>query len=104
MQAYQVVFSQSEANMKKSIQVCIIVILAFALAFSVFGFTKTSTEMAYGTFCPLIGWNGKGIDQCSPAPSPVPVILELAYSPILPEFAPSPIWPDFAPSCIGWNG
>lgn len=90
--------------MKKFIQVSIVVIFALALALSVFSFTKTSPEMAYGTFCPLVGWNGKGIDLCSPAPSPVPVILELAYSPILPEFAPITIWPDFAPSCVGWNG
>lgn len=90
--------------MKKFIQVSIIAIIALALAFSVFSFTKTSNEMAYGTSCTMVGWNGKGIDLCTPAPSPEPVILELAYSPIWPGFAPFPILPDFAPSCIGWNG
>jgi hypothetical protein len=113
MQAFQVMLSHSEANMKKSIQVCIIVILAIALAFSVFAVTKTSREMAYGTFCPLVGWNGRGINQCSPEPSPVPVILELAYSPIWPEFTPVPVitpgpivnpGPVVTPLCIGWNG
>jgi hypothetical protein len=96
MQAYPVMLSQSETNMKKSIQVCIIVILALALVFTAFTVTYTSADMAKVKNCPDVGWNGKGVDKCPSVKAEMPSLQEFAYS-----------WfvnPPLISPCVGWNG
>jgi hypothetical protein len=76
--------------MKRFFQITIIVVLALALAFTVFSFTGTSSEMAAGNICPNVGWNTRSA-SCS---------LGAALS--LQEFAYQ-LPPGFIMPNVGWN-
>ena len=82
--------SQPEVNMKKFLQISILVILALALVFSVFTVTAASSEMAAGKICPSVGWNSRS-GSC--ALGALQSLQGLAYFKLPPPPTPQ----------VGWN-
>jgi hypothetical protein len=51
--------SQPEVNMKKFVQISVVVLLVFAIAATAFSATRTSSAMAARENCPNVGWNSR---------------------------------------------
>jgi hypothetical protein len=82
--------SQPEVNMKKFVQIFVVVLIVFAVAVAAFGATRTSSAMAAREICPSVGWNTRSF-SCRSALLPSGNEA-LAYQ-LAPEIKPY----------VGWN-
>jgi hypothetical protein len=60
--------SQLEVNMKKFVQISVVVLLVFAVAVAAFTATRTSSAMAARGICPSVGWNSRSFSCLSALP------------------------------------
>jgi hypothetical protein len=82
--------SQPEVNMKKFVQISVVVLLVFVIAVAAFSATRTSSAMAAREICPSVGWNTRSFNCTSELP--LSRIEALAYQ-LAPEIKPY----------VGWN-